>query len=1026
MRRFFSLFLINITAILLFGIFIRFTPANDKLSIVFSSLRHKIDPPFIKSLEDKWVDSVFNSLSEEERIAQLMMIDVYPGRDENHFKEMEYLIEKYNPGGIIFFKGNPVQLAVLNNRLQESARTPLMTALDAEWGLNMRIDSTICYPKQMALGAIQDDRLIYDMGVHIARQLRRIGIHVNFAPVADVNNNPENPVINMRSFGENRVNVSKKSMLYLTGMQDNHVLAVAKHFPGHGDTDTDSHLALPVISHNRQRLDSIELFPFRELIFGGVGGIMMAHLNVPALDQEGLYASTLSPNITDSLLKKEMGFRGLVFTDAMNMGGISKQFKPVDANIKAIKAGNDILLMPGEIAKTIAAIQKEIKKGDISEEEINKRCKKVLAVKFWLGLSNYKPVKTDSLVSDLNLPEYKLLKEKLTEASITLVTNNNLLIPLRHPDTLKIASVTIGGNKNNNFYEYLNRYAPVANYYLSKESNELIIRKLYSELAAYNLVIVGIHETDSRASRDYGLTVNVVNFIDSVVTKNKVILNLFANPYALSYFKNLDRLDGLIVSYEDNELTQNLSAQLIFGSLSANGLLPVTGSKLFKEGSGFQTSHLGRLKYASPLEAGIHEKYLYKIDSIACDAIEKKAIPGCQVLAARNGIVFYQKSFGYHTYHNLQLVKNTDLYDIASVTKIVATMPALMKLHDQGLFDLNKNVSDYLEYLDTTNKKDISVKDILFHQSRLKAWIPFYINTLEPLYPNQNFSSNRLSDNYPIRIANNYYVNKHLKYKEGYFSCEYSENYSVKVADKLYLNNTFPDTIFHTIARSELNGTEGYRYSDLGFYWFYKIIEKLTEKSFESYLDSSFYKPLGAWSVCFNPLKHFDKESITPTENDLVFRRQVVHGYVHDMGAAMLGGVCGHAGIFSNANDLAKIMQMFLNSGEYGNVRYIDKATVKYFTSGQDSNNKNRRGIGFDKPEPDLTKNGPTSKLASPESYGHTGFTGTMVWADPACNVIYIFLSNRVYPEVSNNKLLEMNVRTQIQDVIYSSMISTN
>ncbi|MFO7658787.1 MAG: glycoside hydrolase family 3 N-terminal domain-containing protein, partial [Bacteroidales bacterium] len=571
MKRVFSLFVINFTAILLLGLFIRFAPVNNNHHIASSFLYRKIDPPFIKSIEDKWVDSVFNSLSEEERIAQLIMIDVYPDKDESHFKEAEYIIDKYNPGGIIFFKGSPVKLACLNNRLQNAARTPLMTAIDAEWGLNMRIDSTICYPKQMALGAIQDDHLIYDMGVHIARQLRRIGIHVNFAPVADINNNPGNPVINMRSFGENRINVTKKSMLYIAGMQDNNVLAVAKHFPGHGDTDTDSHHALPLINHNRQRLDSIELFPFKELIFGGVGGIMMAHLNVPALDPEGLYASTLSPVITDSLLKKELGFRGLVFTDAMNMGGISKHFKPVDANIMAIKAGNDVLLMPGEIAKTIAAIHKEIKKGEISEDDINSRCKKVLAAKFWLGLNTYEPVKPDSLVSDLNLPEYRLLNEKLTEASLTLVINKNLLLPLRRLDTLRIASVTIGGKKNNEFCKKLNQFAPVSNYYLSKESNEVIINKLYSELSAYNLVIVGIHETDSRASRDYGLTVNVVNFIDSVVAKNKVVLNLFANPYALSYFKNLNHLNGLIVSYIDTELTQHLSAQLIFGSVSATG-----------------------------------------------------------------------------------------------------------------------------------------------------------------------------------------------------------------------------------------------------------------------------------------------------------------------------------------------------------------------------------------------------------------------------------------------------------------------
>jgi beta-N-acetylhexosaminidase len=1015
---------IYFSGILMLGAFFGLSPENKYQPGEFSFRLQRIDPPFLRSVDEEWVDSVFNSLTMEERIAQLFMIDVYPRQDENHFHEIESLIRKFNVGGLIFFQGSPTQYVRLINRFQGIAKTPMLIAVDAEWGLNMRIDSTVKYPKQMMLGAIQDDRLLYDMGFQVAEQLKRLGIHVNFAPVADVNNNPDNPVINMRSFGEDRANVAKKSILYMAGMQDNNVLSVAKHFPGHGDTDTDSHTDLPLIAHGRQRLDSIELFPFKQLINSGAGGIMMAHLNVPALDSGKNLPASLSPVIADSLLKKDMHFKGIVFTDAMTMEGISGYFKSGEANLLAIKAGNDILLMPDEISKTISLVQREIRKGGISQEEIDSRCKKILAVKYWAGLNKYKPIDFENLLTDLNKPGYSLNNQKLVEASLTLLENKNDLIPLNRLDTLRIASVTIGGNKANEFCETINKYVPVRNYHLPSNAQENDIRETMGSLSEYNLVIVSIQGTDMRVTRKYGIPSFAVNFVDSIVKTNHVILDLFANPYALDWFENLKLTAGLVVSYEDNELTRSLSAQLIFGAIPAKGLLPVTACGDYPLRSGITSKTIDRLKYSIPIEAGIDQNYLGKVDSIALNAIAMQATPGCQILIARNGIVFYQKAFGYHTYSRRIPVQNSDLYDLASITKIAASMPAIMNLSEQHLLDIDEKIATYLPYLDTTNKKEIVIKDILLHRSRLKPWIPFYIKTLEPLYPEQSFASSRLSESYPIKISNNYYVNKHLKYIENYYSKTSSGEFSVKIADNLYMNKTLLDTIWSDIAKSELNGNEGYRYSDLGFYWLYKIIEDLTHKRFENYLDSTFYNSMGAWSICFNPLDHFDKIQIVPTENDLVFRKQIIHGYVHDMGAAMLGGVCGHAGLFSNANDLAKIMQMYLNGGEYGNSRYLKKVTIDYFTRCPDCENGNRRGIGFDKPEPDLTKNGPSSKLASVNSYGHTGFTGTIAWVDPDQGLIYIFLSNRIYPEITNTKLIDMDIRTKIQDVIYASIIS--
>ena len=1004
--------------IALFSLFLRFTTERNGFYNEFKLKNRKTDPAFLASPE-RWVDSVFNSLSSQEKIAQLMMVAAYTDRNEYHEKEIKKLIQKYNIGGLIFFQGHPYKQANLTNKYQSLAKTPLFIAIDAEWGLAMRLDSTVKYPYAMMLGAVKDEKLIYDMGAQIAEQLKLIGTHINFAPVIDVNNNPVNPVINIRSFGEDRASVTRKGLLYMKGMQDNNILAVAKHFPGHGDTDTDSHLTLPLISHSRERLDSIELFPFKELINSGLGGVMTAHLSVPALEKDPKTASSLSRDVVTGLLKNELGFKGLIFTDAMNMGGINKYFRPEEANVKAIAAGNDILLMPHDVPKTIALIQKEIRRGNISREDINAKCKKILAAKYWVGLNNYSPVKLCELDKKLNRPEFLLLKRKLIESSLTLLNNRNNLIPLKRLDTLKIATIALDCDNPDILQKTAGLYTETGNICINKDPS---LVRLQDKLNEYNLLIVSIHNTNIRVSKNFGISSRTIEFIDSLADKYNVILNVPANPYALPGFKNLNNIKGLIVSYEDNDITQSLAAQLIFGAIPAEGSLPVTVSKEYPAGSSIKTGSSMRLKYTIPSEADIDEVHLMKIDSIVEDAIDKEVMPGCQILVAREGKVIYHKSFGYHTYSHRRKVQDDDLYDLASITKIAATIPVIMQMYEKGKMDLDEKLSVYLPYLDSTDKKDITIKDILLHRSRLKPWIPFYISTLEPIYPNQTYASNKFSHSYPIQIGPNLFANKHLRYKNGYYARNYSEDYPAQIADNLYINKHFTDSIYDIIARSELNGTEGYKYSDLGFYLLYKIINDMFKSGFSSYTDSAFYKPLGANSLGFCPIHRYSREHIIPTEDDLVFRKQLLHGYVHDPGAAMLGGVCGHAGLFSDANDLAKLMQMYLNGGSYGGKRYIKKKTIEYFSSCQDIENGNRRGLGFDKPEPDTSKSGPTCTGVSPESYGHTGFTGTMAWADPEFKIIYIFLSNRIYPDAVNNKIIELNIRTKIQQVIYESI----
>jgi beta-glucosidase-like glycosyl hydrolase/CubicO group peptidase (beta-lactamase class C family) len=981
----------------------------------------KIDPAYL-DISDQWVDSVFETLSEDEKIAQLLMVAAYSNRDDNHKQEISKLIKKYNIGGLIFFQGGPYRQAVLTNHFQSITKTPLLIAMDAEWGPSMRLDSTIKYPKQMMLGAIQSNQLVYQMGVDIAQQLKRLGVHVNFAPVVDVNNNPANPVINARSFGENKVNVARKGLAYMMGLQDNHVIACAKHFPGHGDTDADSHYSLPVIKHQRERLESIELYPFRQLVRAGLGSMMIAHLNIPALDSTPNLASTLSNPIVHGLLREQMGFKGLVFTDALNMKGVSNYFEPGELEVRALIAGNDVLLMPASVPKAIEAIKDALKKGTIQQSEIDEKCRRVLAAKYWVGLSNKPSVNLNNIYDDLNRADFKLHLRKLIEHSLTVAINEDLIIPFKKLDTLNIASVSIGEAADNPFSRTLELYTDVDKKTISKRPSPSDINNLLRDAENNNLLVVSIHNTDMRASRQFGITDETIQAIDKLSEKQNVVLVLFANPYILDKFKNLDNLIGLVVAYEESDLIKEISGQLLFGGMPATGQLPVTATDGFPAGTMRETFGRSRLKYSMPEEVNMNPDSLKKIDSIAIDAIESKATPGCQILVAKDGVVVYSKAFGHHTYLKKKEVSNSDIYDLASLTKICASLPPLMKLTENEIISLEDPIGKYLPELDTSNKKDLKIGDILTHQAGLEPWIPFYLSTLESLDPDIDLFSSKLTDDYPFKLAARYYMTKHLKYKDYAFNNSFSLDYPMQVSQSMYLNKSYRDTIYNRIVQSEVRKGKDYKYSDLGYYLFYKMIEDIYGEPFYNLVAKNYYKPLGASTLGFLPLNRFDLERIVPTENDIVFRRQLIHGHVHDPGAAMLGGISGHAGLFSNANDLAKLMQMYLQNGVYGGKRYFEKETLQLFTSCPNCESGNRRGYGFDKPKLRNHRYGPTCDEISRESYGHTGFTGTMAWVDPDKNLIYIFLSNRIHPDANNTKLINMDVRTRIQAAIYNAI----
>jgi len=975
--------------ILLFSAYISsslFVSHEQKNTLPLTVKKNNI-PSFYNG-DHKWADSIFDTLSPDERIAQLLMVAAYSNKDEAHVNEIKKLVGEYKIGGLIFMQGTPQKEVELTNTYQHIARVPLMMAIDGEWGLPMRLKNTFKFPKQMTLGAIQHDSLIYQMGKEMAMHCKRIGIHVNFAPVVDVNNNPNNPIINYRSFGENRENVARKGIAYMKGMQDNGILACAKHFPGHGDTDTDSHKSLPVINHSIKRLDSIEFYPFKQLINEGLGSMMVAHLYIPALDSTKNVATTLSKKVVTDLLKDEMGFKGLIFTDALNMKGVSSYYRPGVVDVKALIAGNDILLFSEDVPTAIKEIKQAIVNGEISQAEIDKRCKKILYAKEWLGVNKNK-ISTQNLNADLNPLSSEVTNRLLFENALTLVKNDNDLIPFKNLDERTIASVVIGDKNNNLLQKSLSQYTKVNHFSISKKASSEQVKSLLNKLKKHNTIILSAHNT--RMNGSYGISKNTVQIIQKIAAKKEVVLNFPTNPYALAKFDSTTNINSIIVSFEDNKYTQQLVPQLVFGGIEAKGKLPVSVAG-FKEGTGVSTKKI-RLNYVLPEEIGINSDSLNNIDSIALKGIEDRAYPGCQILVAKDGHVFYNKSFGHHTYDNKIEVKNSDLYDVASVTKVAVTTAIVMKIHEEGTLHLDSTLSAYLpEIVDSTKYENIVIKDMLAHQARFQPWIPFYAATLTDGKLNPRFYK-------PTK----------------------SSFYNTQVAENIYIFKNYKNAILKRITDTDLRRNKKYKYSDIGYYFLKEIIEKKTKRPLDFVIDSMYYNKLGLQYATYNPRNKFDLTQITPTENDLIFRKQLVHGYVHDQGAAMMGGIGGHAGLFSNANDLAIIMQMYLNKGTYGGEKFVNPSTVEYFTKANFKTNDNRRGIGFDKPVFNLD-GGPTCNLVSLDSYGHSGFTGTRVWADPKNGLVYIFLSNRVYPDAENWKLVRQDIRTRIEEAIYKAL----
>ncbi|MEH6770771.1 glycoside hydrolase family 3 N-terminal domain-containing protein [Maribacter arcticus] len=936
-----------------------------------------------------WVDRQYEKMTLNEKLGQLFMVSVASNQSKQATDQIKNLIIKENLGGVIFSKGGPVRQAILTNEYQAASKFPLLIGMDAEWGLSMRLDSTYAFPWNMTLGAIQDSSVVEKVGYQIGKHAKRLGVHINFAPDLDINTNPNNPIIGNRSFGEDRDNVVEKGIAFVKGMERAGVLANGKHFPGHGDTEVDSHHNLPIIPFSRKRLDSLELYPFKKLIKSGLSSIMVAHLEVPALEIKKGLPSSISEQIISGLLKEDLGYEGLIFTDALNMKGVSIKGSDGSVELAAFMAGNDMLLMPEDLVSAKLKLTKAYEKGRLTEVRLAYSVKKILLSKYKVGLNNYKPIALDNLYDDLNSLEDDIIYEEAIENAITIVKNKLDLMAIKNLDNKKIAYVKFGDASNDAFVKGLKNYANVT----VVDAND--INTLKVKLKEFNLVIIGHHKSNESPWKGYKFSATELNWLQEIAAErtSNLILCVFAKPYALSDIKSFQNIDAVVMSYQNSDLAQEKTAEVLFGAVGASGKLPVSAHSDFPVNSGIKTQSLSRLGYSIPERVGMSSKGLGDIDRMVNDGLDSLMFPGAQILVARKGKIIYQKSFGKPTYDSKEKITNDYIYDLASLTKILSTLPMVMKMEEEGKIGLNDTFEELVPNYSDTEIKNVTVLKALSHYGRLPAWIPFYINTLD---------ENR-------KPSGEFYRNSPLP------------GFSTKVYDNLYLADAYKDSIYNRIGRQDLKSNR-YRYSDVPYYVMKKVIEENYGQRLDYLTNNFLYSRLGANHTSYNPLEKFEKNMIVPSEEDDYYRYGTVQGYVHDMGAAMQAGVGGHAGLFSNSNDIAKIMQMYLQNGYYGGTKFFDSRTVKKFNTCYFCDMNVRRGVGFDKPQ--LEHSGPTCGCVSRKSFGHSGFTGTYTWADPEEEIVYVFLSNRTYPSASNTLLVKSGLRTRIQQVIYDSIIN--
>ena len=947
---------------------------------------------------EAWVEAQLASMSTAERIGQLFIARAHSDGSGPSKASVLQLIREQHIGGVIFYSGTPEAQAEWTNEFQAaSAKTRLLVAMDAEAGLRAYLGNRApAFPHPLTQGAAGDVALTRAIGREVGRELRRLGVHMSFAPVADLNTNPDNPVIGRRSFGEQPIRAAELAKAYARGLKDSRILPVAKHFPGHGDTDVDSHFDLPVLRFGESRLDSLELVPFRMLAQDGIAGIMTAHLAVPALDSRPNRAASLSAAFGEGILRDRWGYQGLIVTDGLDMKGVTQHFSAAELAVESIIAGNDLLLVHANIPAGIAGIKAALQDGTLTQERIDASVRRLLSAKYDAGLAEpLSRLSPQGITSEINAPLAQDLSEQLYRKAITVVRRDGMPLPIVSVDTQRLAVLSLGGPDDNAFQRSAQRYAPLQSLHIAKPLSSIEAIRWSEQLGTYDVVLVGLHDLTWSAGENYGLLSSHLNMLRQVAKSTHLVVVVFGSPYSLDL---LTDFDNLVVAYEDVELAQKAAAEVLFGATPGFGSLPVSTRTGFRAGQHEPTATTYRLQYSTPGNAGFSESRLRKVDALVKEAITTRATPGGILLAAKDGQVGMLKAYGRHTYSSKSPeVTEQTVYDLASITKIAAATLSVMRLHEQGELSVYDRLDKHLPYLKGSNKGQLVIQDVLAHQAQLKPWIPFYDRTIVKTRGGKK------------------------AYKPGIYASTAKGSISVPVTERLYIDQRYRDTIYTLIGDSDLRTRTGYRYSDLGFYLMAEIVRVKTGLTIDDYVMREFYRPLGLRTIGYNPLERLDKSRVPPTEEDDYFRFGRIQGYVHDMGAAMLGGVSGHAGLFSDVNDLAVIMQMLLNEGYYGGRRYFRPETVELFTTRHPKST--RRALGFDMAE--LSSRGSTnmSPLASAKTFGHLGFTGTCAWADPQTGIVFVWLTNRTYPKMSPNKFGKENYRPRMQGAVYEAVV---
>lgn len=932
-----------------------------------------IQPVLGQQDRSRWVDSVFNTMNRQAKAAQLFMVSTTASLTSEDLEDLEGLV-KDGVGGIHIKRGGLHETATLINKLQQLSDTKLLIGTSAEWGLAQSLDSITGFSKPMVASATNSDSLIRQWSTSIAQQMKRLGFHINFAP------NIDNEVFAgdyLRYFGDTQALAGTTTSAFVEAQKAAGIIAVAKHLPRRWSTERPLSDSMVVI--RLDRIDPSTLEPLQQLISKGLDGILTSYLHFSMQNEQGIVPSSISQAFISEVLRKKLGFNGLVFSDVQHINKKEGKQRSGDLELFAFQTGADVILQSPNPSAGIRKIAREVRKNKILQEQLNASVRKILGAKYDAGLNDLHPVNTDNLNRTTSDPSYQWINTVIAGKAVTVVQNTDSLLPLKTLEDRSFVSISVGKGIGNGFEQSLNKYASFRHHHVLAAGDTSTVRILPGDI-----VVVGVFP------RMLALEKSLTTWINKLAVDHQVILVHFGHPTAASGYQ----AQAIIASYTDEDFMPSVSAQVIFGGISSSGKLPVAAGH-WPARAGITTTTTDRLAYAAPESAGVSSRVLAKIRDIMDEAIAMGATPGCYTLVAKGGKVIYEESAGHLTYDKTEKVTAETIYDLASVTKISATLQTVMFMHDRGLIDINKKISVYLPELKNSNKADFTIKDILTHQAGLWPFLPFWTQTMKE--------------------------NAHMP---EYYSTSTSASYPFPVSDNLFASSAMKDSLWQWIIKARIREKPSrtpydYRYSDMGFYMLQHLAEKILNQPMEDFLAQNLYEPIGAYTTGYLPLRKFEAGRIAPTERDTLFRKSLLVGYVHDQGAAMHGGIAGHAGLFSTANDLAKLGQLWLQKGHYGGVTFYKPETVELFTSRQFSDS--RRGLGWDKPIPgDWT--GPTARFASPRTFGHTGFTGTCIWVDPEFDLVYVFLSNRVQPDMNNNKLLNANIRPRIQQVIYEAI----